>query len=94
MIKMLKIHFIFLTVHAILTTANLSISLQHHPRPEVVEDECLASLGDAEFPRQTSTLDAGPAAGSCPSVMAGNGDVLCLTLKIDVHGKYTTTIHT
>jgi len=66
------------------TSANLSVRLQHDPGTQVVEDEHLVGLGDAQFPRQPGTLDARPAAGSRASVVSRDHNVLSLALRFNI----------
>lgn len=68
-------------LNSALTTSDLAVHLQHDARAQVVHDEGLVGLGDAQFPWQPSVLDARPAARSGAAIVAGDGDVLRMALR-------------
>ncbi|GJD02058.1 hypothetical protein ColKHC_10883 [Colletotrichum higginsianum] len=69
------------TGHGDITTgAELTVSLDNDTATEVVQDQGLVGLGKTELPRKTSVLDTGPAGGTSTSVVAGDQDVVGLSL--------------
>lgn len=56
----------------ITASADLTIGLNGDSAPQVVQDERLMSLCQAEFPRKTSIFDTGPARGTCTTIVASD----------------------
>ena len=61
--------------------ADLSIDLQDDSGTQVVEHKRLMRLSNAQLPRQSGVLDARPTAGTCSTIVARDGDVLCFALE-------------
>ena len=59
---------------------HLSVSLDHHPRPEVVEGQGLVGLTQPQLPGESCVLYPSPGGGPGASVMARDEDVLRLAL--------------
>lgn len=57
------------------TGSDLAVGLQDNPGSEVVQDQNLVRLRDSKFPGKSRAFDAGPGAGSCAAIVAGNHDV-------------------
>lgn len=59
----------------------MSVHLKDDSGSQVVEDQRLVRLGDAQLPRKPGAFDSGPTAGSSASVVPRYGYVLRFTLK-------------
>ena len=65
----------------IATRANLAVGLDSDTSSEIVEDKGLVGLGETKLPRQTSVLDTGPSRGTGTTVVAGDEDMVGLSLR-------------
>ena len=55
---------------------HLSVGLDHHAPAQVVLDQGLVGLSEAELPRQARVLDSSPAAGPSAAIVPRNQNVV------------------
>eukprot|EP01137_Pigoraptor_chileana_P031731 Opistho-2@20015 len=83
--------------HDVASRAQLAVRLQHNAPAEIVQHERLVRLCQAKLPRQPRMLDARPAAGAGPAVVARDQNVLRVALSNarsnDAHAGFRHELH-